>query len=285
LYLLYERFQKFAEQRWEQPQGKLAGRVLYGFIHRRMRQDSEKSVRHADLVNVPNDAEAECLGSEIDPTLRVLVQPYGLTISRAREFLEHAAPPEVRRRQQRVCFVGMWGPRKGSRDWAAIIAKVRQEFPATPFKFLGTMVDAEKIRSDLGAAAENCEFVSAYQPHELPQLLSDCAVGAFPSYVEGFGLAVIEQLTAALPTVAYDTPGPRDILGSELAHLLVPSGDVERFAAAICHVLRLEEHAYAELSRRSAAVADRFSWPKIAAETLAEYQRGLASNGEADGSR
>ena len=64
----------------------------------------------------------------------------------------------------------------------------------------------------------------------------DCTVGAFPSYVEGFGLAVLEQLAAGLPTVAYNLPGPRDILKSTLPDLLVPCGDAEKFAATLCQV-------------------------------------------------
>ena len=41
--------------------------------------------------------------------------------------------------------------------------------------------------------------MARYQPDALPQLLSDCTVAAFPSYVEGFGLAVVEQLAAGIP--------------------------------------------------------------------------------------
>ena len=72
---------------------------------------------------------------------------------------------------------------------------------------------------------EGLEFVSDFRPEDLPTLLADCTVGAFPSYVEGFGLAVLEQLASGLPTVAYDTAGPRDLLASRLPDLLVPKGD------------------------------------------------------------
>lgn len=276
LYLLYNRFERWAEKQWPVPRGRFAGRLLYGFIQRQTWRNSDRSIRHADLVNVPNAAEAECLREEIDPRLRIVVQPYGLTDPRARSFAA-AATAAGRWKQQRVCFVGMWSPRKGSRDWPNIIALIRAEFPAARFKFLGTMVDSAKVRDDLGAmAAENAEFVSAYEPDDLPTLLADGTVGAFPSYVEGFGLAVIEKLAAGLPTVAYDTPGPRDILEKQLPELLVPSGDIERFAAAICGVLRLDAQAYDELSRRSVAAASAFSWPRIAAETLQEYVAALS---------
>ena len=134
------------------------------------------------------------------------------------------------------------------------------------------MLDAAAIQAELGAASEEIEFISEYQPEELPQLLRDCTVGAFPSYVEGFGLAVIEQLAAGLPTIAYDTAGPRDILKSDLPELLVASGDVEAFADQLIRILRLDQDRYRELSARSVATAARFSWATIARDTIAAYR-------------
>jgi glycosyltransferase involved in cell wall biosynthesis len=129
---------------------------------------------------------------------------------------------------------------------------------------------------DLGAAASaEIEFVSTYQPDELPALLADCTVGAFPSYVEGFGLAVIEQLAAGIPTVAYDTAGPRDILAPKLPELLVASGDIEAFGAALCRLLRLGANEFNELSTRSRAAVATSSWAQIADETLQAYRSML----------
>ena len=114
------------------------------------------------------------------------------------------------------------------------------------------MVDEQIVRRELGSAASaDIELVSDYQPDELPALLANCTVGAFPSYVEGFGLAVIEQLAAGLPTVAYDTPGPRGILERELPEMLIPSGDVAAFASALTRLLRLSADEYRDLSARS----------------------------------
>ena len=106
-------------------------------------------------------------------------------------------------------------------------------------------------------------------------MLSDCTAGAFPSYVEGFGLAVLEQLAAGVPTVAYDTAGPRDLLAKRLPDLLVPSGDIDRFASAICDILLLSPDAFAQLSRKGVATAAEFSWPEIARQTLDAYRELL----------
>jgi hypothetical protein len=193
------------QARWPtNKKGTLAGSVVYGTIRRALIRASDRAIRHADLLNVPNETEAECLRAELGPKRPLLVQPYGLNAEQAHALLAAALPPDRRHANRKVSFVGMWSPRKGSRDWAQIIQVVRERVPGTQFCFLGTMVDEDVIRTELGPQVPEgaLKLVSSYQPEELPALLADSTLGAFPSYIEGFGLAVIEQLAAGLPTVA-----------------------------------------------------------------------------------
>ena len=274
LYLLYDRFELSVPQRWPRPpQGKLIGRLLYGFTRRKLLQASDRSVRTADVVSVPNEEEAACIRKEFVADRRVVVMAYGLT--NGDQLAAAQRPAQFRLQQKRICFIGMWSARKGAYDWRRIIERVRAEIPDAAFRFVGTMVAPDAVRADLGPAAEDVELVSDYQPEELPALLADCTVGAFPSYVEGFGLAVIEQLAAGIPTVSYDTAGPRDIERDALPELLVPLGEIDAFAASLCRVLRSTPEEYAALSRRSMAAGSRYSWSDIAAETLQHYRDAL----------
>jgi glycosyltransferase involved in cell wall biosynthesis len=277
LYRLYDRFEMRARQRWpHRARGKFLGRIFYSLTRRWLTRASDQAVRHADLINVPNENEAVCLRRELGSADRIIVQPYGLTNDRCRALLEDAAPATVRLAGKKISFIGMWAARKGSHDWAQIIRRVRQNIPDARFCFLGTMVEAGTISSDLGnSSRRDVEFISEYSPEDLPKLLSDCAAGAFPSYVEGFGLAVLEQLAAGIPTVAFDVPGPRDILGEQLPELLVVSGEIDAFATAICHLLKLDVAAYESLSKRCVGIAAAFNWRTIAANTLAKYRERL----------
>jgi glycosyltransferase involved in cell wall biosynthesis len=280
LYRLYDQFDRSVEQRWPgQPKGRLRGRMFYALARRRLLQASDKSIRHADLVNLPNEEEAVCLRRETRVDLPILVQPYGLTVERRRALLQAGATGEIRLAQRRICFIGMWGARKGAHDWFGIIRRVRARIPEAQFRFLGTMVDSEAILRDLRLdSLEGVEFISDYQPDNLPDLLADCTVGAFPSYAEGFGLAVLEQLAAGIPTIAYDTAGPHDLLAVRLAELLVPKGDLIAFADKISDVLALDPGAYQKLSQRSGAAASEFSWSPIAEATLSAYRNALGTN-------
>jgi glycosyltransferase involved in cell wall biosynthesis len=238
---------------------------------------SDQAVRQADLINLPNEEEAVCLRQEKGADVPILVQPYGLTEERRRAFLGAAAVAPMRLAQQRICFIGMWGARKGARDWSGIIRRIRARVPEAQFRFLGTMVDSKVILPDLRLdTLEGVEFLSDYVPDDLPGLLADCTVGAFPSYAEGFGLAVLEQLAAGIPTIAYDIAGPRDMMAGRLPELLVPKGDVDAFAEKICWLLQLDLDRYQEMSARSAEVAKEFSWSSIAEATLGAYRAALA---------
>lgn len=277
LYRLYEKFERDAGKRWPRPsKGKLLGRPFYWFFARRARAASEASVRHCDLLNLPNSDELLCVRDEMQSAKPVVVQPYGLEPVRRQALWDAAEPAETRWRKKKVVFIGMWSPRKGAKDWGEIIRQVRARVPDASFLFLGTMTDTKNVWNDLGfGAVDFVEIVPQFNPDELPRLLSDCAVGAFPSYVEGFGMAVVEQLAAGLPTVAYDAPGPRDILRDDVPQLLVPPGDVARFSETVAEIFESGPAQYQELSERCRRAALRFSWPTIARDTAADYRQRL----------
>jgi glycosyltransferase involved in cell wall biosynthesis len=270
----YEEFEQSVSRRWPgRSRGRLRGRIFYEWARRRRLEASHAALAHADLINVPNAAEAAHLRRTRSAT--VVVHPYGLTDQRRAELGALGAGMESRFAAKTVCFIGMWGARKGAYDWPKLLSLIRSQVPETRFLFLGTMVAAERIREQLGPGIEGVDFTSEYEPDELPRLLAGCTVGAFPSYIEGFGLAVLEQLAAAIPTVAFDVPGPRDILGPELPELLIPAGDLTAFAESVRKILKAELPTYCRLAERSVAAVSRHSWAAIAGETIRSYHQAL----------
>lgn len=282
LYRLYEKFEKDAAKRWPPAdKGRLSGRIYYGLFKKRARAASEASVKYCDLLNLPNSDELTCVRGEMQLATPAVVQPYGLAPARHRALGAVAHSVEARWRAKKVCFLGMWSPRKGARDWGQIIQRVRARVPAARFIFLGTMVEDRLVLEDLKMGVPDfLELVPQFAADDLPRLLADCTVGAFPSYVEGFGMAVIEQLAAGLPTVAYDAPGPREILREALPELLISPGDIPSFADAVATILERDLESFRDLSDRSRKSAERFSWPRIARDTLEEYRLRLVERHE-----
>ena len=60
------------------------------------------------------------------------------------------------------------------------------------------------------------------------------------------------------------------------SELLVAPGDIVRFSETIIDVLTNDFSRYEQLSNRSAQVAEKFSWPPIARDTVEEYRRRFA---------
>src|SRR5262249_26141697 len=140
----------------------------------------------------------------------------------------------------------------------------------------GTMTDDKTLRADLQKSAlDNVRHVPSFDPKELPDLLASGTVGVFPSYIEGFGLAVLEQLGAGIPTVAYDVPGPRQILKSFGDSALVPAGNTSALAERAIEILRADLNAYERRRQESVGIAAKYSWPKIAEATLRAYRRAF----------
>ena len=105
---------------------------------------------------------------------------------------------------------------------------------------------------------------------ELPSWFAAADVFAFPSAKEGWGLAVLEAMSAALPVVASDLPVFREYLTSGRDALLVPVGDPAALAGGLASVLgdlRLAQR----LRAAGLAVAARFTWEAAAAEHEAIY--------------
>lgn len=275
LFRLYDAFEKSISRRWpDLRRSKFIARLFHATAQGWLRRSSERSLRHADLINVPNEEEARVLRTSGVAAVRVVVQPYGLTNQQRGEFAETAQNAAARLAAKRVCFIGMWSARKGSRDWPLIVRELRARIPDVRFRFLGTLVESARVLRDLGLERdEKIELVSDFDAARLPELLKDCTVGAFPSYIEGFGLAVLEQLAAGIPVVAYDVAGPRDMLGPDLTNMLSQAGDVRAFAEHLAQVLLADGESYRELTQRCVDRSQQFDWTRIARRTLDNYRR------------
>jgi len=108
-------------------------------------------------------------------------------------------------------------------------------------------------------------------------LLARCTVALFPTYIEGFGLAILEQLAAGLPVIAYDVPGPHHILHSMSASLLVPAGDIAALSVRAADILELDTESYKKLSEDCVTLGQSYRWEEIAYNTITRYQRAIGS--------
>ena len=146
--------------------------------------------------------------------------------------------------------------------------------PDLALHLLGVGLAPDRVLADFGGLA-GVDVVQRFDSEELPHLLASATVGVFPSYVEGFGFAVLEKLASGMPVVAYDAPGAREMLGDVSWSGLTPPGDLDAFVGAVLALLDASAQRYERMSREAREVAMKFRWRTIARETLSLYEQRL----------
>jgi glycosyltransferase involved in cell wall biosynthesis len=104
---------------------------------------------------------------------------------------------------------------------------------------------------------------------ELIALYSMAEAFVFPSWIEGFGIPVIEAMTCGTPVIASDRGAIPEVAGG--AALLADAEDVAAFAQHLTTVLTAPEQAE-QLRQQGFARAAQFSWRSTAQQILASYQ-------------
>jgi len=97
----------------------------------------------------------------------------------------------------------------------------------------------------------------------------------FPSWLEGFGIPILEAMTCGAPVIASDRGAIPEVVGD--AALLSDAEDAETLARHIALVLGFPSEAQ-RLRARGYARAAQFSWQKTAAGILQGYHQALATS-------
>lgn len=231
------------------------------------------TTRNADLVNVLNrEDRRELIASGIDSE-RIALIPNGMTEQRLKMF--EAAGVGGPSAEPVVAFVGTFDNRKGGHDLPYVFEAIAREIPQVRFRLLGTAglyQSAEKVKSFFPRhLRERLDVTPKFPADELPALLTGVAAGVFPSYIEGFGLGVLEMLAASVPVVAYRAPGPPEMLTEDF---LVERGNTSAMAARVVALLRNGD-ALRQARQWAGTRAREFSWNRVAVETDAAYRSHL----------
>jgi glycosyltransferase involved in cell wall biosynthesis len=135
-----------------------------------------------------------------------------------------------------LVHVGRITEGKGHRDLIPVIARLRVEFPGIVMLCVGDGPDITSIESQVAAAGLAGSFHFARDRSDVPAILRVCDLMLFPSHSEGFGLAPLEAMAAALPVVSNRLPSVEEFIGE--GGVLVPLGDSGAMATASAALLR-----------------------------------------------
>ena len=177
-----------------------------------------------------------------------------------------------------ILTVGGIEPRKGSDTLVRAIALLRDRDPVLVVIGGHSFQDYRAYREGVfsllpGLGLElgrDVVLPGTVADAELPAWFAAADVFAFPSTKEGWGLVVLEAMSAGLPVVASDLPVFREYLRPGRDALLVPTGAPPALAAALASVLD-DPALAARLRVAGRAVAARYTWSASAAEHRGIY--------------
>ncbi len=132
---------------------------------------------------------------------------------------------------------------------------------------------AERLRRHAEAvgAAGRIDWLGLVTPERLAALREGARAVLVPSRKEGFGLPVLEALSAGVPVIASDTPALREVGGDCATYL--PLGQPTVWAAAISgSALTPDPVARAVRADQGRRRAAAFSWERTARATLDAYR-------------
>ena len=116
-------------------------------------------------------------------------------------------------------------------------------------------------------------FAGYVSDTELATLYARTTALVFPSKYEGFGLPVLEAMSAGAPVICANASSLPEVAGD--AALYFDALDDAALAAQMRRIVQ-DTSVRTELVERMPAQVAKFSWSKCAAETLAGFEEGIA---------
>ncbi len=183
-------------------------------------------------------------------------------------------PPEADpgNREHRIAFVGRHEPRKGLqvllRAWPTVHAAT-----GARLRLIGAdPLAVGLLQRRLGVSTEGIDVLGFLSQDELTaELLSAKALAAPSIGGESFGMVLTRAFACALPVVASDIPGYRDVATGETS-LSVPPGDPVSLAQALVAIVEDEPRRQAMgVAARELAQAE-YGWETIARRLAGVYE-------------
>lgn len=139
--------------------------------------------------------------------------------------------------------VGQLHPSKGYDTLLKSMPQVIKEFPSVKLIIIGDGIQKEyleRLCSDLGIS-QQVTFLGRKTSAEVSGFLKNIDLFVLASNWEGFGLALIEAMSAGKPVVAAKVGGIPEIVEDGECGFLVPPGDPQTLAEKVIYLLKNRE--------------------------------------------
>jgi phosphatidylinositol alpha-mannosyltransferase len=174
-------------------------------------------------------------------------------------------------REHRIVFAGRQEPRKGLqvllRAWPEIHRRTGLRLTVAGADPLAVRLLLARLR----VADDGIDVVGFLSQDELTETLLRAKALVAPSIgQESFGMVLTRAFACALPAVASDIPGYREVLTPDVAVPVAPN-DPDALTDAVCALVADESRREAMGEAARALAVERYTWPAIAKRLEAVY--------------
>lgn len=175
---------------------------------------------------------------------------------------------------RQLLFLGQLRKDKGVYVLLEAFAEVLRHFPEAELVCAGD--------GDIGAVRgiirgydleERVKLPGWVEDEQKAELLASSSVFVLPSYAEGLPMSILEAMSAGLPVVATPVGGIPEAVSDGKEGFLVPVGDVQQLADALCRLLGDDALRKCMGSQARATFAERFQLEVVLPQLEAIYRR------------
>lgn len=168
-----------------------------------------------------------------------------------------------------LVFCGRLVETKGVRDFIEVAKYLVEQNLASRVVIIGSGPEEENIRAAIqeNGLNNNVTLVGFVEEEEKRNLLLSSKMMVFPSYEEGWGIAVCEALAAGCLVVAYDLPVYRELFGDIVQVASLHDRDALK---QVARRVLTSEHQLRRLRAEGREVVDNYDFRLVAQEELRE---------------
>ena len=181
--------------------------------------------------------------------------------------------PSTSDTEPELLFLGRLDPRNGLDTVLSAMPAVLEQFPEVRLTIAGDGPLRRLYQRLAAPVGRHVSFIGSVNGNR-PVFYSRADLYLCPTTKASFGITLLEAMACATPMVVSDITGFRELVSGGDEAVLVPKNDSGAWAETIVALLhddrRRERMGSAGLSK-----AERFAWPRVAAEVTAVYRSVL----------
>ena len=233
---------------------------LFGFLSQRLSFDLVK--QRADLTIVVNPIIKKQLVKIGFNEKKVCINYNGVNWHKIQGFRPSAVKYDC-------VFLGRLNVSKGIFDLVKVWSDIVVKNPSAKLAIIGKGDSKiEKKLKDYTSSMQlqrNIDFYGHLNDLKAFGILKSGKVFLFPSYEEGFGIAILEAMACGLPVITYNLPVYKEIFKDRL--ITVPIGRTDIMSQKTYFLLENPEVARA-IGKENMELVKRYDWDKIARQEI-----------------